>query len=68
MTWTDPIVEEIRQVRGAYVAKFNYDLAAICKDLEEQERQSGRQFAAPPELPSQIPISKTPSSPEQVHV
>jgi hypothetical protein len=24
--WTDPIVEEIHQIRQAYAARFNYDL------------------------------------------
>ncbi|MBA7587769.1 hypothetical protein ES708_29810 [subsurface metagenome] len=29
----DPIVEEIRNIRQAHAAKFQYDLQAICADL-----------------------------------
>jgi hypothetical protein len=46
--WTDPIVEESRQFREAYAAKFNYDLEAICLDIKRQELESGREFVCPP--------------------
>ncbi len=36
----DPIVEAIRKVREAHAAKFGYDLAAICRDLKDREKQS----------------------------
>ena len=42
MTWSDPIVDEVRQARDAYAARFNYDLRAIYRDLKEQEKRSGR--------------------------
>ncbi len=45
--WVDPIVEEIRQFREEYAAKFNYDLEAICRDLKRQEQESGREFVTP---------------------
>ena len=35
----DPIVEEVRKVRQAHAAKFNYDLAAICADLKKKEKR-----------------------------
>lgn len=35
--WTDPVVEEVRRVREAYAAEFNYDLRAICRDLKVRE-------------------------------
>lgn len=35
----DPIIEEIRQVREAHAAKFNYDLCAIYKDIKENEKK-----------------------------
>jgi len=44
----DPIVEEVRRVREAYAAKFNYDLDAIFQDLKRQERESGRTFVTFP--------------------
>jgi predicted GNAT superfamily acetyltransferase len=41
MTWSDPIVDEVRRIRAAYAARFNYDLRAIYRDLKEQEKRSG---------------------------
>ena len=35
--WHDEIVEETRRTREEYAARFNYDLAAIYKDLKEQQ-------------------------------
>jgi len=35
----DPIVEEIRKIREAHAARFDYDLARICADLREFEKQ-----------------------------
>lgn len=37
----DPIVEEIRNIRQAHAAKFQYDLKAICADLKEKEKDCG---------------------------
>lgn len=42
----DPIVDEVRKVRDAHAARFNYDLDAIFRDLKEQERNSGRKFVS----------------------
>jgi len=42
----DSLVDEIRAVREAYAARFNYDIDAICRDIKEQERQSGRTFVS----------------------
>ncbi len=46
MTWSDPIVDEVRRVRDAYAARFNYDLRAIVRDLKEQEKLSGRKLVS----------------------
>lgn len=46
MIWSDPIVDEVRRVRDAYAARFNYDLRAIYRDLKEQEKQSGRKVVS----------------------
>lgn len=40
----DPIVAEVRRVREEHAAQFNYDLAAICQDIKERERASGRKY------------------------
>ena len=42
----DPIVEEVRKVRDAHAARFNYDLDAIFRDIKEQEKKSGRTFVS----------------------
>ena len=44
----DPIVEEVRKHREQYAAKFNYDLAAICKDLRERQVACGREVVSRP--------------------
>lgn len=44
MTWSDPIVDEVRRIRDEYAARFNYDLDAILRDIKEQEKKSGRKF------------------------
>jgi hypothetical protein len=48
MTWIDPIVEEVRRVRDAYAAKFNYELDAIFRDLKEKEERSGHKLVSAP--------------------
>jgi hypothetical protein len=42
----DPIVDEIRKVREAHAAKFNYDPRAIYNDFKEQERHDGRIYVS----------------------
>ena len=46
--WVDPIVEEIRQIREAYAAQFNYDIEAIVNDIQRQQQESGREFVTLP--------------------
>ena len=38
---SDPIVDEVRKVREAHAARFNYDMSAICADLKKKEKESG---------------------------
>jgi hypothetical protein len=40
----DPIVDEVRSVRDAHAARFNYDLDAIFQDIKEREMKSGLVF------------------------
>jgi hypothetical protein len=42
--WEDPIVEEVRKVRNAHAAQFNYDLREIYQALKKEEAESGRKF------------------------
>ena len=48
----DPIVAEVRKARDEYARRFNYDLDAICKDLQEKQSQSGKKLVSfPPKRP-----------------
>lgn len=49
--WNDPIVEEVRRFRDEHAARFNYDIDAIVKDLQESERCSDRSVVS---FPSKI--------------
>jgi len=40
----DPIIDEVRRVRDAHAARFNYDLDAIFQDIKESEKKSGLKF------------------------
>ena len=58
--WNDEIVEETRQVRDRYAAKFDYDLDAIYCDLKKQEEQDPEKFISlPPKQPEIIPQAKS---------
>lgn len=46
--WNDPIIEEVRGHREAHAAEFGYDLAAICRDLRQQQADSSRKFVTLP--------------------
>ena len=52
MNDSDPIVDEVRRLRDAHAAKFNYDLKAIFRDIKEQERTSGRKYVSFADEPS----------------
>ncbi len=45
MNLKDEIVDEVRAAREAYAARFNYDLAEMCKDLKTKERAHGGKIA-----------------------
>lgn len=54
--WNDEIVEETRKARDEYAAKFDYDLAAICKDLKEkQNRAEQKIISLSPKKPISLP-------------
>ena len=37
MKWKDEVVEEVRAVREAYAAQFDYNLQRIFEDLKKKE-------------------------------
>lgn len=51
----DPIVEEVRNARDEYAKKFNYDLDAICRDLQKKQEQPGKNIVSfPPKRPEKV--------------
>ena len=51
----DLIVEEVRKARDAYAKRFNYDLDAICRDLQEKQRRGKRRvISLPPKRPRKM--------------
>lgn len=65
----DPIVDEVRRIRDALAARFNYDLDAIFRDIKEREKKSGRKFvdgvARPVQpgdvVPAVVPVNSQPA-------
>jgi hypothetical protein len=50
-------VEEVRGLREEYAARFNHDLAAICRDLQERDKASDREVVTFP--PKRIGENRT---------
>jgi len=46
--WKDEILEEIYKIREEHAKAFNYDLQAICDDLQRKQANSGRQIISKP--------------------
>jgi hypothetical protein len=46
--WTDPIVEEIHQIRLEHAQKFKFDLHAIYQDLKKHENANSQRVVALP--------------------
>jgi hypothetical protein len=62
----DPIVDEVRRVRDAHAARFNYDLDAIFQDIKEREKKSGLKFVqgvARQPMPSQALLTTEAATP-----
>ena len=55
----DPIVEEVRRIREAHAARFNYDIDAIVADLKrsEAERDWPRASFGPCRVEKPVPSS-----------
>jgi len=53
----DPIVEEVRKARDEYAARFNYDLAAMVRDLREKERRRKSASGTGAKPPSQAAVA-----------
>ena len=66
----DPIVDEVRRIRGEHAARFNYDRWAIFRDIKEQQERSGLNFISFTDLPDQAiqPIRDSASLPVRSEV
>ena len=52
--WQDPIVEEIHKIREEYARQFNFDIDAICKDIQARQAKSNQEVVSfPPRKPRQ---------------
>jgi hypothetical protein len=47
----DTIVEEVRKVRDEFARRFNYDLDAMCADLQRKQQLSGAKVVSFPRRP-----------------
>ena len=47
-TETDPIITELRAVRNRHAARFDYDLAAIFREIRAMQETSGRDYVRYP--------------------
>ena len=47
----DPIITEVRAVRDAHGARFDYDVAAIFRDIRAMQEESGREYVRFPARP-----------------
>jgi len=44
----DPIVEEVRRIKEEHAARYNYDIRAMGKALQEEQKRDGRHVVSPP--------------------
>lgn len=51
---TDPIIAELRAIREAYAAQFDYDVEAMFRDIRARQEASGREYVR---LPARGPVS-----------
>jgi hypothetical protein len=56
----DPIVAEVRRAREELAAGFNYDLRAICEEMQRRQETTGRKYASLAQKQPQ-PISDAPT-------
>ena len=45
---TDPIIAELRAIREAYAARFDYDVEAMFRDIRARQAASGREYVRLP--------------------
>lgn len=58
-TTNDPIVAEVRAVRDKHAAQFAYDIKEIFKNIQAQQKSSGRKYVRFPARPAATTINTT---------
>ena len=49
---TDPIIAELRAIREAYAARFDYNVEAMFRDIRARQEASGREYVRLPARPT----------------
>jgi hypothetical protein len=55
----DPVVAEVRRIREAHAAQFQYDLDAIFRDIKAKEQASGKTYVQFPPRRIKPPVPQT---------
>ena len=58
ITRHDPIIADVWAIRDAHAARFDYDVAAIFKDIREKQEASGRDHVRYPARPVSSAIAR----------
>jgi hypothetical protein len=57
--WEDPVVKETREARAALFARFDNDLAALCRFLREKEAEHPKRMVTlQPRRPEPVAAAK----------
>jgi len=59
-TRTDPIIAEVRAVRDAHAARYDYDVTAIFRDIRAWQKSSARDFVSYPARPVEPSVEDPP--------
>lgn len=54
MSWEDPIVKEVRDVRAEIAAEQGNDVRALCAHLQQREQKENREIVTRPPRRSEI--------------
>ena len=57
----DPIIAEVRTTRDAHAARFDYDVAAIFRDIRAMQEESGQEYVRFPARPVVASDVRSPS-------
>jgi hypothetical protein len=58
MTFRDTVVDEVRKTRENYAQKFDFDIDAICADLQQKERVGHAKTVMLPKKPARPAIMR----------